>query len=674
MYAMSDKKLLKKVGSLKMEPLKGRFFDIKPSRSGPRGPVFSSAKDFGRFALIAFMAFFGLNFGHAYIEGRNVIDQSTTLAFAGYEDLEQGIDHLLNQETDLATQAFVRAGSSFKSLEDSTDFLTQPNDLVGESYYLEAADLLLGLAMDVSTMGQKLSQLMASVKVLPEQFLKESPDLDSPAVMDVVNDKQAELSELLELATGMQQDLANLNIDLLPTSLHDKIHQAREQVGQFIAILLELDQLSDHVNTLLGDRVPHRYLILLQNNHELRATGGFIGSYMIVDVNDGKITKMEPHDIYASDGQIKRVLSPPPGIDQIADRWFMRDANYSPDFPTSAEQLMWFLEVSRGPSVDTVIAIDQTLVESALSVMGEIQLERFPVPITQDNFNQVISFYTEAKLSETDTPKQLLFDMIPVFKERLSALEDLPALFEVGEKMISQGHVQMYSKDPGIQSIFESYGLSGRVLPPQEKMDYLSVVSTSIGGNKSDGFINTQLSHLTTVDANGGMTNELSIQKTHQFSEEDGAVVQSLIDRFGSGEHTPGDIRFILGEGENLDYMRVYVPLGSELQSIQGVGMDEVEVFEELGYTMFGFIYGPVKAGENEEVKLTYSLPFDLEVGMVDNYRFVAERQAGAEMLSLRKTLKTSELLEVQKSFPEPVRLEGVFDETKLFMSAISAK
>ena len=109
----------------------------------------------------------------------------------------------------------------------------------------------------------------------------------------VIYEKKDELRQILELATALQQKLVRLNIDVLPEALQQKITVARQQVGQFLGVLIELDTLTNQLLTLMGDQVPHRYLILFQNNHEIRATGGFIGSYMIMDVNDGKITKMD---------------------------------------------------------------------------------------------------------------------------------------------------------------------------------------------------------------------------------------------------------------------------------------------------------------------------------------------------------------------------------------------
>lgn len=84
---------------------------------------------------------------------------------------------------------------------------------------------------------------------------------------------------------------------------------------------------------LLGDRYPERYLVLLQNDSEARPTGGFIGSFMIVDINDGYITKMDFHDVYEFDGQLSEDIPAPEDIAKISKNWRLRDSNYSPISP-----------------------------------------------------------------------------------------------------------------------------------------------------------------------------------------------------------------------------------------------------------------------------------------------------------------------------------------------------
>lgn len=678
---MSPKKSPKKSGGIRLQPLNGKFFDIKPAKSGKNPPRLSSRGDFFRFALIALIAFLVLGLGNAYILGREFIFESQESAYAGYENLKSGMDSLLAQDAVQAKEFFMKAESSFYELSQSTHHITsQTNHLLAESLYLDTADKLIEGALEVTQIGQELAGLMEGFSELPQAAIAVAGGGDGGLIEALIERKES-FDEILAMAASLQRKITTLNDRILPEEIQEKLASARTQIGQLIAGLLEVDANFDVVLRLLGDEVPHRYLVLLQNSNELRATGGFIGSYLIVDVNDGKIAKMEAKDVYETDGQLKDVVDPPPGIDRVADRLYMRDANYSPDFPTSAQEIMWFLEHSKGPSVDTVIAIDQTVVESLLALTGPIVLPNFPFQVKADNFSDIISFYTEAKLSDTVTPKQLLFDLIPAFQKEFAELKGFEQLASIGLELIAEGHVQAYSADSKIQNLITRVDLDGAMVEAGENTDYLSVITTAIGGNKSDQYMTTDLHHRSVVSAKGRIENEISISKTHTFSEADEKRIQELISRYGTGKLNEESLLFILGQGPNIDYMRVYVPLGSQLQDASGINLSAIEVSEDLGYTVFALTHGPTKTGESKAITIRYILPFNLSFHPEDNYEFIAQHQAGAENVTLKKELLTADALKIVESYPpssnafslKPI-LETAFDRNQIFMSAISSE
>jgi hypothetical protein len=81
------------------------------------------------------------------------------------------------------------------------------------------------------------------------------------------------------------------------------------------------------------------YLILAQNSDELRATGGFISAAGVVRLENGRITDMKLTDSYAVDDLDQpHPLAPGPLAEQMgAQILLLRDSNWSPDFPASAE-------------------------------------------------------------------------------------------------------------------------------------------------------------------------------------------------------------------------------------------------------------------------------------------------------------------------------------------------
>lgn len=661
-----------------MEPLEGQFFDIKVPEGTYVKPETRHWQDFVRFALIAVLAFLFLTVGNAISRGKEVLFTSQEIAYAGYEDLQMGVDRLLARDAQKAGEYFEAAEKEFLELQSETEFVTaQANQLTEESLYLDTAGTLLESALEVSRIGLELSDLMKDFSLLPQAILSVAAGQDE-GIIDLLNERKEKLDEILASAASLQRKLTGLNTAVLPLEMQEKLASARKQIGEFLAALLDVDRNYDVVLRLLGDKTPHRYLVLLQNNHERRATGGFIGSYLLIDVNDGKISKLTASDVYESDGQLREHVEAPPGIDEVADRYYMRDANYSPDFPTSARQIMWFLEHSKGPSVDTVIAVDQSLVEALLTLTGPMRLEHFPLQISAENFNDVVSFYTEAKLSDSATPKQLLFDLIPALQANFKHL-DLEALMALTKKMFEGGHVQVYSNDLKIQNLVTRIGADGAISKPDGHTDYLSVITTSIGGNKSDAFIDMDLSHKTQLTQKGEIIDRLEIQKTHTWDHNADTRMENLIARYGTGKLTKEDLYYILGRGPNTDYMRVYVPQGSQLQEVSGIRMESVEVYEDLGYTVFGFKNGPINAGEASEIILRYQLPFRLSLHSEDSYRFIAENQAGAENVHLKKGIVMPDGYSVMESYPPSEgftllpSLDTDFSRTELFVASISA-
>lgn len=662
----------KKKSRIKVTPLKGRFFDISPPKGGA---VKRGRRGFWRFAGLAFLVFIILIVINLVLRGRELFYESQDLALKGYGQLQNAIQELEKRDLKKAGFWFDKAEKSFNELSEATTSVTRSqNQLLDNSLYLDTANKLIESGIAIAEIGKEGTELLESLTKIPELMKVQGEPL-----MAVIRQEKERFENIYKKTITLQNRLTTLNQKLLPDDLKRQIKEGQEKLAGILALMREADQLVGVSLKLLGDTVPQTYLVLLQNNHELRATGGFIGSYVLIDVNDGKITRLEAKDVYETDGQLTRAVTPPPGIDQVTKRWAMRDANYSPDFPSSAEKIMWFLEESRGPSVDTVIAIDPTVVEALLELTGPIRLAAFSEPIDAEHFTEILSFYTETKLSGEASPKKLLFDFIPAFREQLTNLESLPKIAAVLQRQIRQKHIQAYSKDPEIQQFIRHFALSGAMTEADPENDFLALVTTSIGGNKSDAFIETQIGHHTDVAEDGGLKDTLTIQKTHTWNENSFKSWQRLVNRFGTGSLSPDTLRYILGEGANKDYLRVYLPKGSELTGVEGIALEDIAQTEDLGYTVYAFTFGPLPAGQSQTVTLHYKLPYKLDFKRKNTYRLIIQKQAGAENQTLKKTMDIADSLHIAESYPTSTSLfsltpvlETELDENKIFLTELS--
>lgn len=650
-----------------------KFFDIVP----PKEKFFlrtNRGADFFRFAMTGFLVFAAFSLANVYVKGRAFIYENKDIAMAGVDTFQAGVGLLEKQDFEGAETLFRESRRAMETLATSVGALTsQSEGLFGEKMVMDTADRLVKSGLLITQMGEGLTALADTAKKLPEVFG------NSEALISQVSKTREQLRALAGQAEEVQSNLNGLNGRFLPQNVKERISSAKQGADQVIGVLSRADGYFEAGLRLLGDRLPHQILILLQNKNERRATGGFIGSYLLVSMNDGRIAKMQAKDVYESDGQLPDEVPAPPGIDRVADRLYMRDANYSPDFPTSAERIMWFLEHSRGPSVDTVIAIDQTVAEKLLEQTGPLFVDGFPFKLTAKNVSDMLSYHTETKVAGIKNPKQLLFGLVGAVKEKLMASADKTELLSLAQGLVREGHIQVYSQDVFIEKVADDLGAAGRMVAPAPKTDYLNVVSTSIGGNKSDRFIKTEFLHRTEIGADGSIVNALAITKNHTWREADWRRWKRLKDYYGTGTLSEETLRFILGEGPNVDYMRVYVPQGSRLMRITGVASDEIRAYDELGYTVFAFPFGAVAAGEEKTVSLDYALPFAVEAP-VDDYRLVAQRQAGAGNVMLKKEIAVADRLEIVSVYPEsqsafslaPV-YEMPLNENRVFMTSVKS-
>jgi hypothetical protein len=214
-------------------------------------------------------------------------------------------------------------------------------------------------------------------------------------------------AQLLDGAVGMEQLIGGTT----PSSkekYQDSINRLRQGIGALQAVQAEgnlpivykdklakitkplglISNLIDTTPTLFGFNGSKTYLILFQNNFELRPGGGFIGSYGILTLDRGRISDLAIHDVYDADGKLKADITPPFALKRFmgASHWFLRDSNFSPDFPQSASQAASFLKLETNQNIDGVIGIDVTLLGSLIEADGPVVLPDYKKTLTKDNF------------------------------------------------------------------------------------------------------------------------------------------------------------------------------------------------------------------------------------------------------------------------------------------------
>ena len=128
---------------------------------------------------------------------------------------------------------------------------------------------------------------------------------------------------------------------------------------------------------LLGavENGPQTYLILIQNEDELRPTGGFLTAVGRLIVEDGRLTDLSFEGVSKLDDFNKPYPSAPWQLDEYmrSEILLLRDANWFTNFPTTVEWAEFLYAYARPGEIDGVIAVDQHVVVQILREIGAYQ-------------------------------------------------------------------------------------------------------------------------------------------------------------------------------------------------------------------------------------------------------------------------------------------------------------
>lgn len=454
------------------------------------------------------------------------------------------------------------------------------------------------------------------------EFIVETIASISPSLEDI--------SKNLNLAKA---EVDKINPNRYPENFKGK--KVREKIVEGKTLLMEASSLvSDgkplikEAPYLLGIEGERTYLVLFQNDKELRPTGGFITAYSIMKVNKGKFDPVSSNDIYNLDNRYKpQVDAPDPIVNYLKgpylslQKYRLRDMNWSPDFKESMSLFTSEAAKVGIKDIDGVIAVDTQVVVSLLDVIGKIGVPgfgNFSTEIVKEcNCPQVIheleSFADVEgpivwdpagtgkiiyKPPHADNRKAIVGPLMnSILANALGQPKDkLPGLVKAFYEALTQKHVLFYLFDQKAQQAVESFNLAGRVKDYQG--DYFLINDANLGGRKSNLYVTQEVSQ------------DVKLLK-------DGTAEKMVTITYNNPQSYDGWLNSVLP-----NWTRIYVPKGSKLISLDGFE-DQGKTYEEFGKTVFsgGFKLRPQGVAK---IVLKYKTP-----PLGKNYKLLVQKQPG---------------------------------------------
>ncbi|MFA6391382.1 MAG: DUF4012 domain-containing protein [Patescibacteria group bacterium] len=559
-------------------------------------------------------------------------------ALAGREDFVKAQGAIGAQDFSGAKKALLTAEEKMNKSKDELKKLNSIKFIPFVGKQLKAVDSILTATIQLGTGLQDLADLGDSVfSPLKQNGTAVSLSKISPEQTEEILKAIYESPPLLQ-GVKADIDLAVIAINSIPDrgligSIDKIVAPLKEQLPAIQSGLEIAIPAAEAIPQIAGYPTKKTYLFLLQNNTELRPTGGFIGTYGILKLNNGAIDSFNTDNIYNLDSPNHGTLiaNPPWQLTKYlsADKWFMRDSNWSPDFPTSAEKAEWFYHKEGGSenTIDGVIAVTPTFIESLIALTGDIEANG--VTFTADNFIETLQYQVEQGFYRQGITESERKEIIGVLSSKLlDKVLELPSdrwpdMWETFQKDITAKHILLYLKDKVVQNLIIEQGWGGSI--KQTDGDYFSVIDANMASLKSDPGVVRTVDYL--VEKN----------------EADDYIAKLKIHYDNQGTFDWKSTRY-------RTYTRVYVPLGSELLSSEGVMENdklkggrpgEVEITEENGKTVFGGFIS-IEPQEQGELIYTYKLPKAISEKIENNeYTLFAQKQAGtaAYMLNVKLDL-----------------------------------
>ncbi|MFA5985742.1 MAG: DUF4012 domain-containing protein [Parcubacteria group bacterium] len=444
---------------------------------------------------------------------------------------------------------------------------------------------------------------------------------------------------------------------------------------------------------LVQDDVTRRYLVLLQNNLELRPGGGFLGQYAVVEVKNGGILSynIEDSNVLDSTYQSDRLLSL--SLQRyLSDTKKMkfRDSNYSPNFPENvADALHFYALAGRDANFDGVFAVNASLFEDFLTITG-------PITTTEKNYEEYGEFTSdgglmklervaeepffrsdERKACEKDLrergvdeehmddlwnaciydangkKKKLMDHGEEVARKNILnaiAKEMMPKLIKVDNiepfimmvtKNLADKDIQLWFKDEKLQQLARNENWTGEVDQNWDG-DYVMISDANVGALKSDFYMKRTMEYKVDFTGKSAEANDAAVGRMVRYITDDvkaqvmgGTFVTDLplATARMTYENTATEASYF-----NMDYhsfTRLYVPEGSKWyvrEWFEAPGLDN-NVFGNK--QVYGYKFD-VLLGQTIPTMLQYTLPSRITE---NGYKLKIQKQSGIGTIPLTVTV-----------------------------------
>ncbi len=566
--------------------------------------------------LVVCLAFFLATALTVVAGGRIVSALGETKDAASRAEAHVRAGDFLGADADLtsAGEAIARAKSGVRLIGFLRPIPWVGTQLRGLSYTLNAGGETLAAMHEAVMIAAEVSTVVTNAQELVGITNGEHTpygELSTSARVALLNSLHDAYPSLLTMQVKLglaQEDLKTLSSLQVMPAMERAIAPFAELITPLAEAVDLLTPFSAALPELAGLGEDKQHLLLFANNTELRPGGGFLGVYALAITRDGEIVNLNAEDTYSIDSLVEgegyQSVPPAPLTRYLgSQKWYFRDSNWSPDFPTSVKDSTQLLrqEIAFAgnpvPEVHGALMLTPTFIGRLLELIGPVTIDG--QTFTAQNVADKLEYEVELGYALDGLPphqrKDVVARLTDAVVDRLLAMptSQWPQLFTVLGGGFEKKELALWSADSTVQDIYTDADWSGTVRAAGAD-DVVMVVDANLGALKTDPEVDREIAYTVNKMTDG------TYQATTAITYTNDALFTWKTTRYRT-------------------YTRIYAPLGSTLISSEGTldndrllnpsgAPGEVTTTDDLGMTSFG-AFTAIEPGMTRTLKFTYRLP-----------------------------------------------------------------
>jgi len=471
------------------------------------------------------------------------------------------------------------------------------------------------LINDLSNLENKSELLKESKKDFYASLLDKG-SLDPKVALSSSQNIEKELYEKISL---FEAKLKDLNLALFSPQEQELIEQYLKELRESKRKIAASQQFSSISADFFGLETKKTYALIVQDNQELRPTGGFIQAVILLTFDKGILIDQQVFSSQEVDSRVLADVAPPSEITSILgeDKWYFRDTNWDPDFKNSSKIISWYLKEAFSKEVDGVIAINYLTIRELIADLGAIEIPAYNEIITDKNLFERIEFHIQdgaENNNKEDYSKTLLTHLIN--KIQNSFTEELLLAADTVYESLDQKQAFIHLNNADNQMIINNLGWSGDLIKPncpaifsQDScfVDTFYQVEANVGINKVNDYIKRSISH--------------NIEIFPEYFNHKRIITFNNNARMVSWP-----------QGTYKSYLRFYLPEEAKIKELK---MDDLllpnnqySVYQDKERQVVGIL---LEVKVKESVKLEINYQVDNKNTLPYSYLFFDQKQAGIE-------------------------------------------